>query len=174
MNSAPRHSITLAFLVAVALLAGVNWYVLTRTIDVSPIRSTVPSVDTSPDAVRLMDVDVLPSSVSEIVERPLFEDGRKPLQSAEPVAIDIDEANSRAAEPGVLTLVGTMQWGNAHRALIRVASDPLARWISVGGTIEGWTLKGIEKNSIVVERNSRTVEIPIVLKPAAQRAGSVD
>lgn len=174
MNSAPRHSITLAFLVAVALLAGVNWYFLTRTIDVSPVRVSTPPVDTLPDAVKLKDVEVLPSSVAEILERPLFEAGRKPLQSVEPVASERDEANSGVTEPGVLTLVGTMQWGNAHRALIRVASDPLARWISVGGTIEGWTLKGIEKNSIVVERNSRTVEIPLVLKSAAQGAGSVD
>ena len=175
MNSAPRRSITLAFLVSVALLAGVNWYFLTRTIDVSPVRPTTPSVAAPPDAVTLMlDVDVLPSSVSEILERPLFEAGRKPLRRVEPVANEGDAASSGAAQPGALTLVGTMRWGNAHRALIRVASDPLARWISVGGTVDGWTLKGIERNSIVVERNSRRVEIPIVQKPASQSAVSAD
>jgi hypothetical protein len=161
---------------AAALLAGVNFYQLTRAIDTSPIHGATPPTDAGSDvATVLADTEISPNAVSEILERPLFNAGRRPLPDAASAPQQVDNRDSGAHSPSdALALVGTMRWGNTHFALIRVASEPLARWVRVGGTVDGWTLKGIERDFIVIERAAREVQIPIVAKSASQSARTDD
>lgn len=175
MNSSVRRITRIALILAAALLAGANWYQLTRKIDTSPLRAATSQGDAGSNvATALADTVISPDDVSEILERPLFNAGRRPPQSA-PHSDDADNRDAATKiQSAPLTLVGTMRWGNAHLALIRVASEPLARWIDVGGKIEGWTLKGIERDFVVVERASREVQIPIVSKSASQATRTED
>ncbi len=173
MNSALRRAVTIGFAVAIALLIGANAYVLTRDIDTSPVRGATPNgASPSGAATVISDADISPSSVAESLERPLFNAGRRPAPL--PVSASQDADKTTVSQPDALTFVGTMRWGSSHLALIRAASDPLARWISIGGTVDGWTLKGIERDFIVVKRASREVQIPILQKQAPQSAGTAD
>jgi hypothetical protein len=176
VNPSGRRITRIALILAAALLAGANWYQLTRQIDTSPIRATMSQGHAGSNVpTALADTVISPGDVSEILERPLFNVGRRPHPQTASRSDDADNRDTATQiQSAPLTLVGTMRWGNAHLALIRVASEPIARWIDVGGKIEGWTLKGIEKDFVVVERASREVQIPIVSRPGSQAARTED
>jgi hypothetical protein len=176
MNSALRRFITAGFLIAIAIPAVATWYQLTRHIDTSPIHSATPSgTETAGATANFSDIAISTDATAEILERPLFNMGRRPTPRAtsSPHGPD-NEKNDTQSEPDALTLIGIMRWGNTHRALIRTGSDPLARWVNVGGPVDGWTLKGIERDFIVVERASREVQIPIITSPAPDTASTQD
>jgi len=158
-----KRALTLLVALGVAAMTVANWYLFTREIDKSPIRSATPQLAPDPDmGAHAAGFEIPPDSVSQILERPIFNAGRRPSPQTADAAVADDAQGTTRFE--ALTFVGTMRWSNTHLALIRVASDPLARWVRVGGSVDGWTLKGIERDFIVVERDSRRLEVPIVQK----------
>lgn len=174
MTSGLRSTVTTSLFLAVALLAVATWHEATKHIDISPIRPPTPPGGVPSGATTVIsETIVLPEAAAELRNRPLFNEGRRPLPQAATSAQVEDKDNGPQTQSGDLTVVGTLRWGNRHLALIRAASDPLARWISVGGNVNGWILRGIEADFIVVERASRKVQLPIVSKdqPTSESAG---
>ncbi|MGE0022396.1 MAG: hypothetical protein AB7S70_02055 [Hyphomicrobium sp.] len=166
-----KRALTMILALGVAAMVGVNSYLFMREIDMSPIRSAAAPAAPGPDgAEQFAGFEIPPDAVSHILARPLFNPGRRPIaQTAGAAAADDARGEARFE---ALTFVGTMRWSNTHMALIRVASEPVARWIRVGGSVDGWTLKGIERDFIVVERASRRLEIPIVQKNGTGEMGA--
>lgn len=169
MNASLHRIIVGALLLAAALLATINWALITRPVDTSPIRAALPqSIETRP-TLALTDTEISPQAVAEILARPLFNAERRPLTDAasDPEAV-ADRGQDSQIQSAPLTLVGTLRRGNTHLALIRVESEPLARWVDVGGNIDGWTLKQIDRDFIAVERAGRTFQIPIISRAEPQ------
>jgi hypothetical protein len=169
------HRVLMTVLILLAaVLVVVNGYQLLKAIDTTPISEIKPDAQAQPEPPPDWAAPTLTSeSVSETLRRPLFSAGRRPSEG--PVSAP-SSTEGQQAKPDVnsLTFVGTMRWGNAHKALVRVASEPFARWIIVGESIVGWKLKAIERDFIVVEHRSSEVKIPIVPNSSPPAASAQD
>lgn len=172
MTSTSRRYILILLLSVVASLILVNWLQLRRTINTSPILETVSALE-GPSAKKA-DI-VLPElpleAFSETLARPLFNPGRRPVTVSSSGEVGTGDGKStETVSAAEFKLVGTMRWGRKHRALIRVSAEPLARWIEQGKTIDGWTVKAIERDFVIVEQESRSIKLSLLAKPKTATA----
>ena len=153
---------TLLGLGVCAVLALVNWHLLTMPIDISPAAPggaeggiTLAAIEEAPNAPEAAS----PGAFPETLQRPLFRSSRRPPDPAKPqVAARPSRAAPRqvARLPEDLELVGIMkESGRAERALIRSAASPTGTWIEVGYVLNGWRLSRIESSSILFETDGQ-------------------
>lgn len=149
----------------VALLAGtagllslINLHLLRSPIDTSPVA---PAADKA-DAPR-RDGGELATALDErtaevfrqIVDRPLFNPSRRPVQRTETAAAQPEAASE-------LRLVGVMKEANQPpRALIRSAGEATGKWIAEGAEFKGWTLRKVKDHSVIVEAGGRSQELTL-------------
>ena len=173
MGTAARRVLIGALLSGVAVLAYVNWGLLSTGIDISPMTPRTPIEAATDQTADTNATPVAPlttkDALAETLDRPLFNRTRKP-DAREP---ESSETITSAPEdgPNALKLVGMMQWGSNRRALIRVSGEPYARWFDVGGDVDGWKLKAIERDFVVVEQDVRRREIRLAVKPEPSETG---
>jgi general secretion pathway protein N len=104
---------------------------------------------------------------SEIVERPLFSDSRRPAPD-EPEVIAEPEPEVEEQE---LTLIGVMVTPNLQMALVEADEQGEVARLKIGETTNGWTLESVESNKVVLRKGESVRELPLVRnKPSPNRA----
>jgi hypothetical protein len=151
-----------AQVVLVASLAYLTWSLAGSEVDISPIspRSTAKQTTVHVEEIKLVGpLDGKPvESFSETVLRPLFNRDRKPIVRQEAPRTEVADA---AVD---VRLIGIVRGkGERGRALIRFSNDPLGKWIAEGDEVNGWTLRAVKEDSVVVDWRGRTREIQLKL-----------
>jgi hypothetical protein len=174
-----RQGLRLLIAVLVAAAAGLGLLVMRATdmpIDVAPVRpqpSAGPASDQpTPDAALNTPASI--GDFAETLARPLFNPTRRPLPppAKKPATEAPPPAAQAHASPNNLRLVGMMvRRGSAKRALIRSADQSIASWVEVGADVDGWRVRDIEPDRVVVERGGDTAELMLYThKPAESGA----
>jgi hypothetical protein len=162
----PRARIVIAVLLPLGALAVLNVWLLAMTIDISPsgVDHGTSSFERVIEAAAIAPFEAKPlSSYRETEARPLFSPNRRPAATiAQP------SAEAPSSSPPDLQLVGVMIAPAQKRAFIRSSRQPLARWVSEGGQIEGWKLLTIGVSAIVIERSGGRQELKLH-RPAASK-----
>lgn len=99
--------------------------------------------------------------------RPLFSPTRRPVVFGEPVserepveneieppAPVVEEQEEPPLEPPRVVLVGALRSKIGWLALLRHDRSDRERWYKLGDSIEGWSIKSIESQKILLERDS--------------------
>jgi hypothetical protein len=146
---------------ACAILAFLTIYLLVASVDTAPILPGAPlgggGEQTGGGLVTPLDGKPV-SEFREIVQRPLFNSTRKPVDRPKAKA----EGPAEAGSPLDLRLVGIVKSGNGPaRALIREGDQATGKWISEGDTFGGWKLRAVKDRSVVVEGDGRTHELTL-------------
>jgi hypothetical protein len=163
---------------AVAALLLVNIYLFATPIDTSAIKSLAgPAIRERADDTLATPLDGRsPETFAEIVQRPLFNSSRKPIDRARPRMAEAPQAS--VAAPPDLRLVGVAKSRTTPgRALLRVADEPVGRWIAEGESVNGWTLRSVRERGVVLEFGGRVHELTLrVPRRAAEdvQDGSTD
>ena len=93
----------------------------------------------------------------EIIERPLFHKSRRPETTGDPEA----EVSAVTARPDLL-LRGTVVADSGHRiALVQVVGTNTLERVLEGQTLEGWTVRRVDSDRIVMEQRGGTTEYSI-------------
>ena len=111
-------------------------------------------VTPAPDSLRvpavLSPVSVAASERNEIISRPLFWSGRRPVEEV----ATLSEPQAKAGELKGVTVVGL--FGSGERAGIIALVKGQKRRILLGDVVEGWTLKSVAPFELVVANGGRT------------------
>ncbi len=168
MGTLAHRVLMTALLSGIAALVAVNWQLLTTSIDISPKIENAANETEGPSSSANMIAPVAPlttkDGLAETLDRPVFNPSRRPdvVEPSDPAAA----STSPESDNSTLKLVGMMQWGANRRALIRVSGEPYARWVEIGGHVNGWKLRAIEGDFVVVEQNDRRQQIKLAIKQA--------
>lgn len=140
-----------------AMLVGVNAYLVAHPVNQSPIpvagRTIGASATTDPGAAasRTDERDV--AVFDHAITRPLFSKDRRPYEPREPEptieepAMPI-ETGERIGRP-IVKLLGISLTGRSASALVRGRSGGL-RWIQSGELIGGWAVSAIDAGAITL------------------------
>ena len=111
-------------------------------------------VTPAPDSLRvpavLSPVSVAASERNEIISRPLFWSGRRPVEEV----ATLSEPQAKAGELKGVKVVGL--FGSGERAGIIALVKGQKRRILLGDEVEGWTLKSVAPFELVVASGGRT------------------
>lgn len=157
---------------ACAILAFFAVYLLVVSVDTSPILPGAPlgGVGEQPGGGLVTPLDGRPvGEFREIVQRPLFNSTRKPVDRPKAKV----EAPAQAGSHLDLRLVGIVKSGNGPaRALIREGDQATGKWISEGDTFGGWKLRSVKDRSVIVEADGRAHEL--ILQVVVRRMDDQD
>ena len=116
------------------------------------------------------------TQAGEILARPLFWEGRRPLQPIEVVAVDKEVAASAGKLKGV-TLLGVFGGGEAGGIIVKVKDK--RRRVMVGEEINGWELDDVQPTEVFfsADGETRTLQLRAVTifaasPPSNPQAGS--
>jgi hypothetical protein len=99
---------------------------------------------------------------AEIVERPLFNQGRRPSRGAE---------NESVKTNNPLVLIGTVITPDISEALFHSQQNNGVIRARLGEWVEGWKVDSIEPDRVTVRRDERTAEIVLERGSASTTAG---
>lgn len=141
----------------VAALGLVNWWVMELEPQpplAGPGRARVDSPAAPLSSSRPVDHRPL-SDFEEIVRRPLFTANRSPFVPP--------ESTQTVARPGLrppdIRLVGVAIDASKKQALLRTPQQPQGRWVEEGDSIDGWLLRGVRDDAVIVASGQQTYEL---------------
>jgi hypothetical protein len=127
-------------------------------------------VTPAPDSLRvpavLSPVSVAASERNEIISRPLFWSGRRPVEEV----ATLSEPQATAGELKGVKVVGL--FGSGDRAGIIALVKGQKRRILLGDVVEGWTLKSVAPFELVVANGGRTETL--ALERGSVKSGPTD
>lgn len=142
------------------------WSASEHEIDTRPVAARAVSAG----AVNVADKPAVLSTLKplsafdETLARPVFEPSRRPRPKPE-VNVAATEDNAPDAVPVSaegLRFVGLMKTAKGEpRALLRSADQPQGAWVGKGGEISGWTVREVGERQVVLEAQSKRVEIKL-------------
>ena len=107
--------------------------------------------------------DLRPETLHDTVQRPLFEKNRRPVEPPRKIAAAPVSAVQRPPEPPALTLVGVVKSEGRTIALIKRQSGQNLR-AEEGDSIDGWTVKQIDVQGVVLSHGDRDMALQIFRK----------
>ena len=163
----PRGSMGIVALAAiVAALLVLNWYLLVSPVDTSPIAPAANPANRERGGSNLTTpLDGKPASAfSEFVQRPLFNSNRRPVDRPKPEVLSAP--TTPAGRFVDLRLVGVSKSASTPgRALLRFAGEQAGHWITEGETVNGWKLRSVSEQSVVVESGGISHELLLWVIP---------
>lgn len=134
---------------------------------VAPHTGTPVAV--TPESVALEPSRMAPlTQYQEIVERPLFLEGRRPPQPEAPATVVQEQP---VVEDKSFTLLGVLITPEATLALLKVDETGKVHRIKVGDPLEGWRLEAIAADSVVLRRDAQTKTLQLVRNQKKPTAG---
>ena len=119
------------------------------------------AVNPAADALAVREVSQAPrvttSQSEEILARPLFWEGRRPVEDILPPA-DTDESAAPGQMKGV-ALLGVFGVGDSAGIIVRIKDNK--RRVMVGEEINGWELQSVQPKSVVFAADGRTRELKL-------------
>jgi len=95
-------------------------------------------------------------------ERPLFSPTRRPASTNAVAAV------AQAAQPAAVEFFGTMSGPGGARALLRAREVANPIWLSVGASVAGWRVVEIEKDSVLLQADGKSLELTLYPAKVAQ------
>ena len=99
--------------------------------------------------------------LDEMVERPLFNRSRRPVET---VVASTGKATQREPDARQLlryALIGTVIAGDRRVALLRSTQSPDVEQVRIGNELQGWRLEKLDKNAATFSRENRSVVLEI-------------
>lgn len=108
-------------------------------------------------------------SLVEALSRPLFQRTRRPfVPEAMPVdpPPNLEETVEAAPPPPVvdssqLMLKGVLKLPGRTQALISTANNPDGVWIELGATVDGWTVKSLDQDSVALVSGETEIQLKL-------------
>lgn len=128
-----------------------------------PAKPSVAPQEAPPEAV----VFAMPArtAYNEVLERPPFSEMRRPAPAG--------AAETAVDQPIVATVIGTIVSASGVRALIEHGEPAQLARVVEGQEIEGWTVKSILKDKVVLTRSGSTIELKVKGNPNQATAPSM-
>jgi hypothetical protein len=150
---------TACLLVLCAVVAGLalgNWWVL--QLDPAPApaeRVVLASATAIPVSLARPNDDNSLTDFDEVVRRPVFTASRRPFVQSAPAVRE----PARVLPPPDIRLIGVAIDSSRKQALLRTAQQPRGRWVGEGETIDGWLLRTVRADAVVVASGQQTHEL---------------
>jgi hypothetical protein len=170
-----RTSVALLAVVAANLAVWpAAWYLATDPVSTMPIkqRRTAADLPATPQLGEVLDFSEL--SPVQAYSRPLFSKDRRPWQPPPPdpteqVAAPVEQvAPVEIVEPPQAKLVGVSASGGTDlKALMQLSVAPEPEWYIVGDDLDGWTVRRISAQSVVVARGEQEVSFELYPETSA-------
>lgn len=156
-----------------AMLAGalyLSYLAANRDHAESPLISLPADVTSADQAAR--QISLVPNLRDDafyaaITDRPLFQDGRRPVaDSSELAEPDVEDtapelpAQPQEAVPPDVQLLGVLAGGARTSALLSIAGDD-PQWLAVGADIEGWALSEIASDHVILIEQERAHRVDL-------------
>ena len=118
-------------------------------------QKAAPNVGDSQKLISLPDI----ADLNQLVDRPLFSQSRRPeILEPEPKAPPPEKKKS----PLAIELTGVMIVGKSRIALLKQVRGKKSWQGEIGQTIEGWEIRNIEPNQIVLIQSGETRILKLV------------
>jgi hypothetical protein len=136
-------------------LGVLNWVLVTREIELSPIAPPSVQGETSRSAEVMPQFQLKPlDKLEKTTARPLFTPTRRPAPKAAPVAQQ--QSPEPTLDPAGIQLVGVIQDdAGGRRALIRWGKEREGAWTTVGEKVNGWQVSEINDAQVVIAAKGR-------------------
>ncbi len=153
-----ERRIELLVLAMVVLLLLLLLYAATRLMGVTPPDAITPAADSLVTRVPLAHASASVEERQAILNRPLFWPSRRPVDDE----IVVNEATSEKNRPldGV-KLVGLFGGGDSAGIIARVEEQD--RRVTLGGEVNGWTLKSVGQDGALFESGAEQKRLPLEL-----------
>jgi len=152
-SSRVQNLVLLILCAGVMALGLVNWRIM--ELEPVPPLAVASSADT-PEAPVASQKPIDPLALSdfeEIVRRPVFTASRRPF-------VPTEKAQAVAGPASLdIRLAGVAIDINAKRALLRTAQQPQGRWVEQGESIDGWLLKTVREDAVIVASGQQAHEL---------------
>lgn len=117
----------------------------------------------------------IPATLQAAFDRPLFQKQRRPFQPAVQM-VDVIEAEA-VPEPSPpdtsgLSLKGIVVTTHRRLALIATAQSPEGAWLSDGAEIDGWTVTGLEPDTVTLQSGAQVSKLKLYVDNPAIAVGS--
>jgi type II secretory pathway component PulC len=134
-----------------AVLASVVGAELTMAGDEPSRLAVAPAAATADPSIARQAVALPPlGTFPEVTQRPLFSENRLPA------AVETTQSGDAS---GPLALAGTVISNNVHSALFAVGNPPVLTRFKEGQTVDGWSIRAIERNRVVLRRGAEEREV---------------
>lgn len=176
--SMTRRVFQVTTLTALALAAVSLWAGFGGSPDINATLANGVGAEWTPD-LKSPDMSAGPltpgKSFPETLARPLFSATRRPPETRPPEPVADQQPQSeqpppppmQVTSPETLILKGIFIDDERRLALIQTPATPQGMWLAQGGTVEGWTVGQIEKQSIAIEANGQRASLTLYVdKPA--------
>ena len=164
LNRQTVRTVRGSLLLACVLFTGTTVYELVRPFPVPPATVLLNKEKTPTGPEVATERDIPPrSAFSEIVERPLFRENRRPYISPRP------EPKSRTEGPDIseqIRLSAVVITGSERLALIQTAGNGKLQKLRPGDSVNGWALTKIQSSSISMKKGRRTSQIAFIVTPS--------
>jgi len=168
-HNAFGNQLTPVLLAACALLgviAALEWYALSDEAGIEPVGEELPAAATDARLTRISYMAPDAGAFSEIVERPLFTEGRTPPQAP---ATEQTNASPVKQTPLTLRLEGIALSPESRIVLVRdLTSNKLLR-LAEGANHQGWVLEAIHPTGATFRRGGQSRELS--LEPGKKNRG---
>lgn len=132
-------------------------------------RADAPAAIAMPELPTLEPATMAPlTQYQDIVERPLFLEGRRP---PEPDAPAVVVQAPPVVEDTAFTLVGVLITPEATQALLKVDETGKVHRIKVGEQLESWRLEAIAADSVILRRDTQTKSLQLIRNQKKPTAG---
>jgi len=121
------------------------------TFSSSPIKNEVASI---PSLLQDENFDF-----SEVIERPLFNEERKPIELPD----HEKQAIIENSDPTKFKLIGTVLLTGVSQALLQKNNLTIER-VELGDTVDGWELKSVEVDHIVIVKGEKNIQLDLQRK----------
>ena len=147
------------------IFSGYTLYELVRPYGLSPA-----ALSTGQDALAMSEIQprmnrsvLPPEAFSEIVERPLFRENRRPFV---PEARKAPERPSQAEPDIEISLSAIVIADDERIAIIKSKRDRKLKKLRQGETFNGWTLTDVQTHHIAMQKGLDTRQIELTMKPS--------
>lgn len=143
-----------------------------------PAQVTNPPGESSTFAESVLsaqDFAVAPlDDYSDIVERPLFLEARRPPDPEQEEAVEPEEPAADEKQDVTFLLQGVLMTSEGTMALLRVEQDNKVVRLRVGDKEGNWQLESIQPDSVSLRSGNEVVKVPLVRnKPSPKRRQAV-
>lgn len=157
---------TLFALIAVNTLLAIGlageWYAAQETLDIPQVKAK--STDTESEELPSLNLDeISEESYSDLVERPLFIKGRKPVSEPEPESVPVAAVKKIEAFNWELTGIFATPKGVTtffSRTGAKVPKDNYRKQ-KIGDEIDGWKLSAIQPDNVTLTQAGETKVLPL-------------
>jgi hypothetical protein len=167
-----QHSIRLILLGLCVIFTTILWFELnpghSNTVEIDLINIDSPPKDLDVDLKEIVFPDI--TAFDEIIERPLFNETRLPseAQKQEQTVVNSRKKNNQTRNiQEQISLSAVVITQDTQIAILQKGREKALQRVSMGETIDGWTLEDVSSHSIRLVKGNETKNLELEIKNSA-------